>query len=125
MENQVWGAGECKIDGVDVGDRVSRGMAVHLVKMGHTKPLLTPEEKLKDAKRTMECKKMFYKLFMPVKPPHCKNPTQDPPDFKLYDSYDSWSTDLVKWRKFQNCEIPDLWLIDFCLGKYEKNGAAH
>ena len=68
VANQVLGTGGIKINGVDMSDRISRGLAVNLVKLGHTKPLLTPEEKLKEAKYNAECKKNFYKKFMPVKP---------------------------------------------------------
>ena len=59
---------------------------------------------------------------MPGKPTWRKNPSQEPPDFKSYSSYENWSTDLTKWRKSQNSDIPDLRLIDFCLGRYDKTG---
>ena len=119
-ENPVFGVGSIVIDGVDVGDRISKGLAKTMVKMGHTKQALTSEEKLKEARYNSECIKTFFRRFMPAKPSWCKNPTQEPPDFKSYTSFDSWFTDLLKWKKSQNCEIPDLWLIDFCVGKYAK-----
>ena len=120
-ENPVFGTGSIMIDGFDVGDQISRSLAKTVVKMGHTKPVLTSEEKLKEAKYNSECIKTFFRRCMPAKPAWCKNPTQDPPDFKSYTNFDSWFTDLLKWKKSQNSDIPDLWLIDFCVGRYEKS----
>merc|ERR1711934_945720 len=81
-ENPVFGTGSIVIGGFDVGDQISKGLAKTVVKFGHTKQVLTSEEKLKEARFNKECIKTFFRRFMPAKPSYCKNPTQDPPDFK-------------------------------------------
>merc|ERR1712015_123385 len=78
-ENSVFGTGSIVINGVDVGDQISKGLAKTVVKMGHTKPVLTGEEKLKEARYNTERMKTFFRKFIPVKPAWCENPTQDPP----------------------------------------------
>ena len=46
-----------KIKGKDVSDRINSGLAVNMAKLGNMKPVLTPEERLKEAKFNAECPK--------------------------------------------------------------------